>query len=345
LLENTSETSANISFGDLDRDGHLDVVLAKGRHWPLVNRVVLLDGHGIRASHNLDTVADRSYTTALGDLDGDGDLDVVVGNDAPDPKRVYLNDGTGHFRLASTYGLPTWPTRNVTLADVNGDGRLDILVANRPDDAKDAVNYICLNKGGGHFDSNCLPLAHYPATTITTGDLNRDGFIDLVVPHRDDGQSYVYLGGPARSYSDARRIPFGPSDAEIRMAVAADLDGDGFLDVVAIDERKGVARYMGRPGQTFAVGVPIAGAERVPYALAVADLEDNGRPDLIVGHIDAPSTVYFAHPSDDQYTAINFGDSKGVVMGFAIGDLDRDGVLDIGVAKSGAPNVVYFGSR
>lgn len=59
----------------------------------------------------------------LADIDGDGDLDVVVGNDEPDPKRVYANDGKGNFRLLSTFGRPEWPTRNATVADVNGDGR------------------------------------------------------------------------------------------------------------------------------------------------------------------------------------------------------------------------------
>src|SRR5918999_617069 len=46
LLESTSQTSANVSIGDVDGDGHLDVVLVKGRHWPLVDRVLLGDGAG-----------------------------------------------------------------------------------------------------------------------------------------------------------------------------------------------------------------------------------------------------------------------------------------------------------
>jgi hypothetical protein len=45
-LESTSETSANVEFGDLNGDGNLDIILAKGRHWPLVNRVLLGDGMG-----------------------------------------------------------------------------------------------------------------------------------------------------------------------------------------------------------------------------------------------------------------------------------------------------------
>src|SRR5882762_7246880 len=84
-LEEKAETTANASLGDLDGDGDLDIVLAKGRHWPLVNLVLLNDGKGhFNQRHNGRDRADRTYTEALADLDGDGDIDMVIGNEAPD---------------------------------------------------------------------------------------------------------------------------------------------------------------------------------------------------------------------------------------------------------------------
>ena len=322
LLETTSETSANVSFGDVDGDSNLDIVLAKGRHWPLGNRVLLGDGRGgIRASYDLGDLADRSYSARLVDLDGDGSLDVVVSNDQPDPKLVYLNDGGGHFRVGSTYGRPEWDTRHAAVADLNGDGLADIVVANRTDHG---ANYVCLNRGNGRFDADCTPFAHYPATTVTPADFNHDGLIDLAVPHRDGGQSYVYLAGPNADFSDARRVAFGPPDATIRMAETADLDGDGLLDIVAIDDRTAV-----------------------PYALMLGDLNHDGRIDIIVGHVEAPSTILFNDGSGRHFSTVRFGDNKGTVYGFAIGDFNRDGLPDIAAARSEAPNVLYFaaGSR
>jgi VCBS repeat protein len=300
LLETTSETSANVSIGDVNGDGNLDLVLAKGRHWPLVDRVLLGDGRGhIQAAYNLGEASDRSYSGRLIDIDGDGDLDVVISNDAPDPKLVYLNDGKGHFHVGSTYGRPEWPTRNASVADLNGDGQPDIIVANRADSG---ANYICLNRGKGRFDADCIAFSHESATTITAADFNRDGLIDLAVPHRDGGQSYVYLAGPGASFSNSRRVPFGPSDAGIRMAEATDLDGDGILDIVAIDERRGTAIYFGRKDGTFSSGITVDSGAVTPYALAVGDLNHDGKIDIVVGNVEAPSTVYFNDGSGRHFT-------------------------------------------
>ena len=343
LLEQTSETSANVSIGDLNGDGFPDLVLAKGRHWPLIDRVLLNDGHGgFSSAHDLGDAADRSYSVTLADIDRDGDLDVVVGNDAPDPKRVYANDGKGNFRLLSTFGHPEWPTRNATAADLNGDGLPDIIVANRPDDLKGS-NYVCLNKGKGQFDADCLAFSRESATTITPADMNSDGFVDLIVPHRDGGQSYVYINDGKASF--LTRIPFGPSDAVIRMSQAADLNRDGVLDIIAIDQKRGALICFGSRSLKFSRVVPISPRGVTPQALTVGDLNRDGLVDIVVGNVEASSVVYFNDANGRHFAPVSFGDNKGAVYGFAIGDLDGDGLPDIAAARSDAPNVVYFGGH
>jgi hypothetical protein len=118
LLEPEGATSANVSIGDLDQDGHLDVVLVKGRHWPLSDILLMGDGTGaFRPARAIASVEDRSYSGVLVDIDADGDLDVVVSNDHPDPNLVYLNNGRGEFALGSHFGKAEWPTRHVIVAD------------------------------------------------------------------------------------------------------------------------------------------------------------------------------------------------------------------------------------
>jgi beta-lactamase class A len=343
LLETTSETSANASIGDVNGDGHADIVLAKGRHWPLVDRVLLGDGRGgFPTAYDLGTASDRSYSGHLVDLDRDGDLDVVISNDDPDPKLVYLNDGTGHFRPGSSYGRAEWSTRNATIADLNADGLPDIVVANRTG-GKPGANYICLNQGNGRFDATCQKFSGESATTITAADVTGDGLTDLVVPNRDGGQSHVYVNAGRGTFPVSARVPFGPATAHIRMSAAADLNGDGRQDLVAIDEKTGVAVYFGDAEHRLSAPVAIGLGDQSPYALALGDLDGDGTTDLVVGYIEARPTVFFNDGSGQKFTPVLFGDAKGTAYGLAIADVDEDGRLDIAVARSEAPNVLYFG--
>ncbi len=342
LLEPTSETSANVSIGDVNGDANPDIVLAKGRHWPLVDRVLLGDGRGgFSAAYDLGSASDRTYSGHLVDLDGDGDLDVAISNDR-DPKLVYLNDGTGHFRPGSNFGQPDWPTRNATVIDLNADRLPDIVVANRTGN-RPGASYICYNHGRGQFDGECEKFATESATTITAADVTGDGLADLIVPHRDGGQSHIYVNGGKGTFMGAVRVPFGPPDANIRMSAAADLNGDGRQDLVTIDEKTGVAVYYGETGNRLSAPVPIGLGDKSPYALALGDLDGNGTTDIVVGYIEARPAVFFNDGSGRQFTPVLFGDAQGTAYGFAIGDLDKDGRLDIAMARSEAPNVLYFG--
>jgi hypothetical protein len=227
------------------------------------------------------------------------------------------------------------------VADVNGDKLPDIIVANR-DAPERAANFVCLNRGKGQFDDECFMFSKESATTITPADVDGDGRPDLVVPHRDGGQSHVYMNKSAGVELAFTPIAFGPADASIRASAAADLDRDGLTDIVVIDEKRGVFAFFGERGQTWSAAVPIGARGRTPYALAVGDLNSDGAIDVIVGHVEAPSTVFFNAGSGRSFSPIDFGDGKGTAYGFAIADLDEDGRLDIAMARSAAPNVVYF---
>jgi len=315
--------------------------LVKGRHWPLENLVLLGIGNGtFRPAYALGGAADRSYSGVLVDVDRDGDLDVVVSNDAPDAKRVHLNDGNGRFVAGGTFGRGEWSTRQIRVVDVNGDSLPDVVLANRHG-RKDGPSYVCFGIGGGAFATDCATLSLGSATTITAADVTGDGAPDLVVPHRDGGQGFIYLNDGRGGFPQRR--PFGPPDAEIRSAEPADVDGDGILDLVVIDERTGPAVYSGRADGSYAVSTPLGAGAANPYAIAVADLDRNGRPDVIVGYVQSRPIVFF-NDGPGAFSAVPFGDDDGTAYGFSVGDLDEDGFLDIAMARSGARNMVYFGA-
>ena len=105
--------------------------MAKGRHWPLFNKILFNNGKGeFSKTVELGSKPDKTYSTVLADLDNDGDFDIVVSNDKDD-KLVYFNNGRGDFSLSQSWGEPKWNTRYASVADLNIDDKLDIIAANR----------------------------------------------------------------------------------------------------------------------------------------------------------------------------------------------------------------------
>jgi len=343
LLEEKGETSASVSLGDIDGNGTLDIVLARGRHWPLDNLILRNDGKGNFTTSKLPAEADRTYSAALADLDGDGSLDLVVSNDRPDKKVIYLNDGRGNFRTAGTFGRPEWSTRYITVADLNGDGRPDIIVANRSSNpAKPVPCFVCLNDGKGGFPTE-IPLPTQSATIIVAADLDGDGKIDLFVPHRDGGQSLIFWNDGTGKFS-AAPVTVGPKQSTIRAAVAADIDGDGIVDLVVGDAKTGMFIYRGKGQRAFEEPFPIGEKSGAPYSIGVADLNRDGKLDLVVGRQEARGSVFFNQSRVKKFAfeETTWGDGQGTVYGLALGDLDGDGWPDIVAARSEAPNAIWF---
>jgi len=343
LLEPAGETSASVSIGDIDGNGTPDIVLAKGRHWPLVDVILRNDGQGHFTADRLSDVPDRTYSAALADLDGDGDLDIVASNDNPDRKLIYLNDGTGHFRVSGTFGEAAWNTRYVTVADLNGDRRPDLIVANRSSNPADPrPSYVCLNDGAGVFPS-CATLATQSATIIVASDFDGDGATDLAVPHRDGGQNLIFWNDGTGTFREPPG-PFGPARSWIRAAAAADVNGDGTVDLVVGDERSGTYFYGGAGRRGFDAPVAVGESAGAPYAIAIADMNRDGRLDVVVGRQEAVGSVFFNTGGSRTPTFADtpWGDGQGAVYGVALRDLDGDGWPDIAAARSEAPNAVWF---
>jgi hypothetical protein len=146
----------------------------------------------------LPVVSDDTHAVVLGDCDGDGDLDLIVGNHGKrvgQQNRLYLNNGAGRFSDVTATRMPTFSEATGALAtgDIDGDGDLDLVVG---DGYPAQQNRLYLNSGAGLFSD--VTATRMPALLDTTaalalGDVDGDGDLDIVVGNRSGQQNRLYL--------------------------------------------------------------------------------------------------------------------------------------------------------
>ena len=220
-----NELTAAVSLGDVNGDGALDVVVANGRHWAEQNRIYLNDGRAaFTLARRLGEEEDGTYAVPLADFDGDGDLDIAVGNDRT-RNLVFLNDGTGRFEAGATFGTPS-STRSLTLADLDGDGHPDIVTANIGE-----VNAVYFGDSAGGF-ARSLPFGSDDdlSYAVRLADVDLDGDVDIIVANTG-GRNAVYFnrGGEVAGFDEFR---FGCEDCDTYGLAVGDLNGDGFPEIV-----------------------------------------------------------------------------------------------------------------
>lgn len=207
------DDTQDIALGDLDADGDLDIAVANatgslGQQQGQQNYLYFNDGAGhFSEPQVLGPGTDRTHSIAIGELNGDGHLDLAVGN-AGQLSVIYYNDGSGRFVQFQTIGQLPADTDQIILVDLDHDRDLDLITANALQ--SDAI-YI--NNGLGQFTATPAfpePSPNARAFIIAAGDLDRDGDIDLVadlqalslVPELSDcifsGQRVEPLSSPAR---------------------------------------------------------------------------------------------------------------------------------------------------
>ncbi len=271
-----------------------------------------------------------SNDVALGDVDGDNDLDayVVQGQSlGPQGNTVWLNDGDGFF-TESEQDLGAGVGLGVALGDLDGDGDLDAFLAN------DGPNQVWINQGGdqggdeGLFADSGQTLGNARSYAVALGHLNGDTFLDAVAANSSLDTVQVWWNEGDGTFSA------GPSlgQMEARDVALGDLDDDGDLDVALADGALGINRVYWNnwaASFNFTAGPTLSSGFSPVVAAVIAQLDADDAPDM--AFIPGGDNAFWWNNQDGTFTA---GQALGgFVDDAAVDDLDGDGDLDVFLAS------------
>jgi VCBS repeat protein len=372
---NDFESTSDVALADMDGDGDLDGFWANGAliSFPgFQNRLRLNDGNGVFAETNaqLPPGFDTTLDVATGDVDGDGDPDILVANFVS-PERLFLNDGTGIFADGSSQFPPgVGLARAIALGDVDGDGDLDAYLGNQAGSLA-VPDRLYLNDGGGTFSdaSSQIPPHLDPTEAVVLGDVDGDGDLDVVVGNTfTPGVSdHLYLNDGGGTFSDATSQLPPILDNTVSLALG-DVDGDGDLDLFVGNGPSGTAFGGGTQSRLYrndGGGIFADATANLPSltanteGVALGDLDGDGDLDAYLANGQEYAFLGAANPQDRLYRndgAGVFTDSTSdlpadgdFATSVALGDVDGDGDLDVfvgngveGTQFQGDPNRLYL---
>jgi len=325
-----------VALGDIDGDGDLDAVFASDviraddDHFSCLNL-----GNAKFDCTTFFADVHFSEDIALGDIDGDGDLDAVLPTRILDPEseikhdhnRVCLGDGRGRFgcqRLSEDLNS----SRGVALGDVNADGLLDAIFAN------DKQNTLCLGQGNAKFLCQFLSEDAITSNSVKLGDINGDDLLDVVFANSKQNHictqrdNLAFECNPIENNTD--------HSSEVALG---DLNNDGYLDAVFANDyrqtdesppkfKDGIPNRvcMGNGKGSFNCE-PINDDEFYTSSVALGDLNGDG-------HLDAAFANYRSNvsASQGQRNRACFGNDKGR---FLCADVDSQTnfSLDVAIGK------------
>src|SRR5262245_49730485 len=277
-----------------------------------------------------------SHTIAVADFNNDGKLDIAITpNDGiglawtfNDTIDVYLNDGTGVFTLAD---VETTAANFLYMdaEDVDHDGNVDLVASGNP------TTILRGNGNGTFYIANTYPSAaqgNGNLNALDLGDLNGDGFDDMVTPDAKKGVDVrLNLGNGT----------YGPSSKQggndmVRQLKVRDINGDGFQDVVFINDTGGsftMSVLLGRGNGTLGRLIRTTVTGFPGEDLEVGDFNHDGKTDIAVALYGGGGLADFQGNGDGSFGPQTSYPMPSNMQNIGVGDMNGDGNLDIVVGN------------
>ena len=301
------------------------------------------------------------YAFAISDLDGDGKPDLAVANYGSNTVSVFRNISTSGSISSSSFAAKVdfatgMNPRDIVISDLDGDGKPDIVVANEGSNTVSVLrNTSAIGTiSTGSFATKVDFTTGANPVLVAIGDLDGDGKPDLAVTNHMGNSVSVFRSmtttGSISTGSFAAKVDFATGTSPRSIAIG-DLDGDGKPDLVVANQSSAtvsIFRNMAASGSittgSFAAKIDFA-TETQPLAVAIGDLDGDGKPDLAVNNYDSATVSVFRNIATvGSITTGSFAAKVNFVAGsypgsVVIGDLDGDGKPDLAVTNWGAGTV------
>ena len=237
----------------------------------------------------------------------------------------------------------TWSSpKAAAMGDFNGDGKLDVAVAND----NSATFSILLGNGDGTFPTRLDASGIFAPGGLTSGDFNGDGLLDLAVTDLQGNQVTVYVGGGDGTFAISATMSAGAAPSGI---VTGDFNGDGVLDLAvtnqSLDSNVGtsIIVFLGYGDGTFDSGTTyVVGTN--PVGIAAADVNSDGKLDLIVANVGSNNTSILLGNGDGTFHAPTNLAAHSSPVAVAIGDVNADGKPDLILALVSGEIAISLGN-
>jgi len=292
------DISLGIVFSDVNNDGDLDIVTADA--WDGIN-IYLNNGNGNFSVSQLGVGGTEGIEVKgvdLGDIDNDGDLDMVFGGHQYfADNEVWINDGNGVFTDSGQrhYSEAIW---HLALGDIDSDGDLDYVWTSRYSEPY-TTSEVYINNGEGVFtNSNQSFLPNGNSFGIVLRDVDNDGDLDFIEPNDGGGNPAepsvrVYMNDGLGTFSDSGQNLGGSSakDADL-----GDIDNDGTSDMIIATWLVENALFINDGNGNFTQAVPDLLLPLGTHACKLGDLDNDGDLDIVAGGlIDETYTVHLSN--------------------------------------------------
>jgi FG-GAP-like repeat/FG-GAP repeat len=336
----TAPNPNSVALADLDRDGNLDAVTVNASAGAGTVSVMLGRGDGTLAPRHDYAAGIAPSSLVLGDMDGDGQLDIAVADGSA--VNVILSKGDGSFGTPVGYGT-AGPTAGVALGDLDRDGKLDVVTVSPYGPSRGGTVSVLLGADNGKL----APHVDYPAgnnpQAVALGDVNADGKLDIVVANTggDGGSSAGVLLGKGDG-TVASQVEYAAGCMPSAVALG-DVNADGKLDIVMASSPScsaAVSVFLGKGDGTFSKMVedhPPFSAEGVA-TLVLRDVNGDGALDVITATSNQNgTTVYFGKGDGTFPSSASYPVAASAV---AVGDLTGDGRPDLVAATPSGVTVL-----